>query len=156
MQKERGDQDGLGLEVKLTGQQEDKHHVAHEFVGRRADPRCFAGIDPGGDAKNDRTGCDRARGNDEAAEMRANRQGQDDMSDRVANVVEVSAEPAFDVQLGGQNAVQIVHDVVEHNQRDQVSVAIVQKENDERQDAEKRRHVSQISVYEVSLRMCHR
>ena len=130
--------------------------MAHEFVCWRTRSCGSVGIDPGGDAKNDRTRCNRACGKNEAAEVRPNRQGQDDMGDHVAGVVEVAAKPASDVQLGGQNAVQIVHHVVVKDQRNQKSVAVVKEENYQGQYAQDRRRVGQVPVNEVALRVCHR
>jgi len=39
------------------------------------------------------------------------------VGDRVTNVIEVGAEPASDVQLGGQNAINVAHEFVVNNQR---------------------------------------
>jgi hypothetical protein len=55
------------------------------------------------------------------------------MGNRVTNVIEVGTEPASDVQLGGQNPIEIVYEIVENNQRDHVLVAVVEKEDHERQ-----------------------
>ena len=67
----------------------------------------------------------RARDDDEASEMRPDRQGEANVGDRVTNVIEVGAEPAFDVQLGGQNPIKVVYKIIENDQRDHVPVAVV-------------------------------
>ncbi|EGW55706.1 hypothetical protein TevJSym_ab00580 [endosymbiont of Tevnia jerichonana (vent Tica)] len=45
--------------------------------------------------------------------MRANRQRQGNVSDSVANVIKIGAEAAPDIQFAGQNAIEVVHDIIE-------------------------------------------
>ncbi|MCZ6859179.1 MAG: hypothetical protein O7I42_02675 [Alphaproteobacteria bacterium] len=87
--------------------------------------------------------------------MRADRQGKANVGDRVTNVNDVGAEPASDVQLGGQNAIEVVHEIVENDQRDHVSITIVQKENNDRQHPENGCCIGQIPIDEISRCPAH-
>jgi hypothetical protein len=77
------------------------------------------------------------------------------MGDCVTNVIEVGAEPASDVQLGGQYAVKIVHDIVENDQWDYVQIAVVQKENNKGKYSENGRYTGQIPIDEISQRTAY-
>ena len=127
MHQEYRHQNEFGAEVELPSQQKREKHVAHELVGLRA---CFpdgVGIEPRYDAEQDRAGGNCARGDQEPPEMRADRQGENNVGNRVTNVVEVGAEPTSDVQFSGQDAIEVVHEIVKYDQRDQVLEAVVQK-----------------------------
>ena len=87
--------------------------------------------------------------------MRPDRQSEDNVGDRVTNVVEVGAEAASDVQLGGHNAIKVVHEIVEEDQWDHVPVAVVKKENHERQHPENGYCICQIPIDEISPCLRH-
>ena len=82
--------------------------------------------------------------------MRADRQGEANVGDRVAYVIKVGAEPALNVQLGGQNTIEIVHEIVENDQRDHVLVTAGQKENHQRQHPENGYCIGRIPINEIS------
>ena len=71
------------------------------------------------------------------------------------DVAEGGAEAASDVQLGGHNAIKVVHEIVEEEQWDHVPVAVVEKENHERQDPENGRCIGQIPIDEISPCLRH-
>jgi hypothetical protein len=77
------------------------------------------------------------------------------MGDRITNVVEVGAEPASDIQFGRENAIEIVHEIVENDQGDHVLVAILEKKNHERQDPEQGRSIRQIAISEICCNRPH-
>jgi hypothetical protein len=110
--------------------------MTHEFVGLGTGSRDRVGIEPGDDTNKDGAGGDSTSDDKEIPEMRADGQGEADMGDRVTNVVEVGTEPASYIKFGGENAIEIIHEIVENDQGDHVLVAILKKKNHERQDPE--------------------
>jgi hypothetical protein len=87
--------------------------------------------------------------------MRPDGQGEANVGNRVTNVIEVGAEPASDVQLGGQNPIEVVHEIVENDQWDHVLVAILEKKNRERQDPKQGRRIGQIPISEICDNCTH-
>ena len=65
--------------------------------------------------------------------MDADDHGNKDVRKRVAHVVQTGAEVTLKSQLLGQDSIQIIHEVVEDDQRTEISDTIVQKKNTERQ-----------------------
>ncbi len=45
----------------------------------------------------------------------------------IADIVEISSVLAADVELGSQDTVQVVHHIVEDDQRDEIAVTIIEK-----------------------------
>jgi len=75
--------------------------MAHELVGRRTAARSPTGLQPRHHTEDDRSGGEQTEYQDHAAEMSSDRQGQSNVGDSIADIVEIGPEPAADIELGG-------------------------------------------------------
>jgi len=78
--------------------------------------------------------------------MRADNHRYQDVRDRVTYVVQPSTKLTAEPQLLSQNPVQIIHDVVEDDERAEIDERIFPQEDEEWQHADERDDVREITV----------
>ncbi len=65
--------------------------------------------------------------------MHSNRHNKYTMTDPITEIVQYSAERAFDIHFNGQYPVQVVHDVVVNYQGKKVLIAVFKKKDAKRE-----------------------
>lgn len=99
--------------------------MAHQLIGRRAAPCSPFGVQAGYYSEDNRSSGNGTEQEDHSTEICPDRQSQGNVGNRIADIVEIGTEPAADVKLTGQNTVQVIHNIVEDDQRDQIAVAVI-------------------------------
>ena len=60
--------------------------------------------------------------------MSAHRQDQGHVSDCIADIIQIGAEAAANIQPGSQYAIEVVHHIIENNQWNQITIPVFQEQ----------------------------
>jgi len=110
--------------------------MSHQFVGGRSGAGNVRWIDALDDADKNRHGGEHAKRGHDSAEMNSDHHRNQNVRNRVTYVVQVGTEFAAKPQLLCESSVQVIHDIVEYDERTDIQERILTEEDIERQDSQ--------------------